>query len=329
VCSLKESWQQYVPILRSYHLHVDYIEENGKVKKVYTDKGTFALKELHSFEQWQAIEQAYRLRLPMVPPIYEAMPKQPLVRFREQFYYLRPWLNKTKEAEAPFFRDLAKWHKHSVKEQSVTEEEIQRYYHERKSEKEKEKQFLNDYIERCEQEWYMSPFQLQFCTYFHEMMQAYTFSEQMLERWHETLTEKKKTRITFIHGHPSFDHYVEDRNGERYFISVERAKWAPPFYDLFLFFRSYLRTYPFMCEDGVRWMNEYEQEFPLFEDERALLLSYLAHPHPLYRLVHEYEHHRAHHTEQQYVARLQRAYWQMKNIEYIVLKMSEAKEKQP
>jgi spore coat protein YsxE len=329
VCSLKQSWQRYVPVLRTYHLHVDYIEENGKVKKVYTNKGTFALKELHSFEQWQAIEQAYRLRLPMVPPIYEAMPNQPLVRFREQFYYLMPWLKKPKETNAHFFRDLATWHKHSIKERTVTAEEIQRYYDERKNESNKEKQFLNDYMEKCEQQWYMSPFQLQFCTYFHEVMRAYLFSEQMLERWHEVLTEKKKIRVAFIHGNPSFDHYVEGQNGARYFISMEHAKWAAPFHDLFLFFHSYLRTYPFMCDDGVRWMNDYEQELPLSEDEQALFYSYLAYPHMLYRLVYEYEHHRSHHTERQYVARLQKAYWQIKNIEYVISKWMEAKQKQP
>ncbi|MBW7650773.1 aminoglycoside phosphotransferase [Anoxybacillus sp. ST4] len=293
------------------------VMKQASVQKWETTNGTYAIKRIDSFAHWQAIEQAYRLRIPLAVPIYEAKKRD------NQWYYTMPWLKQKKHPTSSFFHDLARWHKHSLKEIQTTEAEIESYYKERKSSLEKAKQTLTHHIEQCEKQWYMSPFQLQCCTHFLDIMRAISFSEHTLNEWRERMKEKKTVRICYIHGHPSFQHYVERDDGTAYFISFERARWAPPFHDLLLFFRQYLYTYPLTCDEAVQWLAQYEQTLALEEDERLLFFHFLADPHVFVQLIHRYEQHR---HDRQLTAAWQRAYWQMKNIEYVIGKWEEEKQ---
>ncbi|MBA2878524.1 aminoglycoside phosphotransferase [Anoxybacillus ayderensis] len=293
------------------------VQQHKNVERWKTTNGTYALKRVKSLAHWQAIEQAHRLRIPLAIPIYEMKKRD------GQWYYIMPWLKEKADPGSSFFHDLARWHKHSLKEIQTIETEIERYYEERKLSLEDAKKTLTHYIETCEKQWYMSPFQLQCCTHFLDIMRAITFSEHTLNEWRERMREKKTVRICYIHGRPSFQHYVERDDGTSYFISFEQARWAPPFHDLLLFFRQYLQTYPMTCDDAVQWLSQYEQTLALEEDERLLFFHLLVDPHRFVRLIHRYEQQRHH---RQMTAVWQRAYWQMKNIEYVIGKWEEEKQ---
>ncbi|CUA78706.1 aminoglycoside phosphotransferase [Anoxybacillus suryakundensis] len=291
--------------------------QHERIQKWEIANRTYALKRIDSLAHWQAIEQAHRLRIPLAIPIYETKKRD------GQWYYMMPWLKEKTDPTSSFFHDLARWHKHSLKEMQTMETEIESYYKERKSSLEKTKQTLNQYIEQCEKQWYMSPFQLQCCTHFLDVMRAISFSEHTLNEWRERMREKKTVRICYIHGRPSFRHYVERDDDTSYFISFERARWAPPFHDLLFFFRQYLHTYPIVCDEAVQWLSQYEQTLALEEDERLLFFHLLVDPHRFVRLIHRYEQQR---HERQFTATWQQAYWQMKNIEYVIGKWEEEKQ---
>ncbi len=54
------------------------VMKQASVQKWETTNGTYAIKRIDSFAHWQAIEQAYRLRIPLAIPIYEAKKSQAL-----------------------------------------------------------------------------------------------------------------------------------------------------------------------------------------------------------------------------------------------------------
>ncbi|RAK21367.1 spore coat protein YsxE [Anoxybacillus vitaminiphilus] len=324
--------EQYRPILQQYRLQADYIEDYGKTKKIYTRAGVFALKELSMPQQLQTIHNAYRFFAKKAIPLFLAHNGHPFVAYRGRYYYLMPWISdeakeERHERHLPLFRDLAQIHQTSLKEVEINEEALTNYYNSIKERQEKQREFLQSYIETCENEWYMSPFQLQFCTYFHETMQAYWFAQTQLENWYEKMKETKKWRVAVVHGNVSLSHYVYAEKGNGYFLSLERSHIAPPLSDLLHFFQKYLRTYPIMCDECVNWFIEYEQAFPVQEEETALFLSYLAEPEMIYRMVHQYVNQSKKMDERRQVSQLQKAYWFMKNSEYFIMRLTEIEEK--
>jgi spore coat protein YsxE len=324
--------ERYRRVLQQYRLHADYIEDYGKVKKIYTKTGTFALKEIANSKELQSIHTAYQIFNEKAIPLYRAHNGTPFVLYGERYYYLMPWFsNETGEERNEryfrFFRDLAQMHRKSLKEFEVKEEEAARYYEMIKKQWEAKREFLQSYVETCEDEWYMSPFQLQFCTYFHETMQAYWFAQTQLEKWYEKIKETKKWRIAVVHGNASLSHYLYDEKGNGYFLSFERARMDAPLSDVLQFFQKYLRTYPVMCDECVNWFFEYERIFTVRDEEMALFLSHLAQPEMIYQIVWQYVNKSREMSEQQQISRLQKAYWTMKNLEYVIMRMIEIDEK--
>ena len=76
-------------------------------------------------------------------------------------------------------------------------------------------------------------------------------------------------------------------------------------------------------DEAVQWLAQYEQTLALEEDERLLFFHLLVDPHRFVRLIHRYEQQR---HDRQLTSDWQRAYWQMKNIEYVVGKWEEEKQ---
>jgi spore coat protein YsxE len=142
-----------------------------------------------------AVQQSYMLYGKQLVPLYLSRQGLPFVS-HGRYYYLMPWISLGERKEKheqirSFFRTLADLHQTSLKQIDVREEVISAYYEQKKKEWEQQRSFLQSYIEKCENTWYMSPFQLQCCAYFHETMQAYWFAETELEKWYEKIRKQK------------------------------------------------------------------------------------------------------------------------------------------
>jgi spore coat protein YsxE len=327
----RERIEMYVPILQQYGLKPFRVDDYGKVKKVHTNAGLFALKEITNAKEMAAVQQSYMLYGKQLIPLYLSRQGLPFVS-HGRHYYLMPWIAMEKRTEKheqirSFFRTLAYLHQTSLKQIEVREEEIRAYYERKKQEWEQQRSFLQAYIEKCENTWYMSPFQLQCCTYFHEIMQAYWFAETELEKWYEKIKETKKWRIAWIHGKARLSHYLETGKEQCYFFSWERASWNSPLFDVIIALRYHTRTFPPIGDEWLEGVEEYEKTLSLLEEERSFFFSHLAQPNFLYRCMYEYETKRQNgKSEQEYVSELQRLYFAMKNMEYIVMRLVQQKE---
>ncbi|MBB6282818.1 spore coat protein YsxE [Geobacillus subterraneus] len=311
--------ETYRAVLHQYGLQPQRIEQRGKAAKVYTDRGVFALKPLDGEQEAAALWQSLHYYGRHCPPFYWTRQRSPFAAEGSRLYYLQAWQEEETKAKEEtvrtFFRGLARLHRATVRTVEASEEEIAAYRKQKKEEWQQERAVWEERVERYETAWYMSPFQLQCCTYFHEVLRAYLFAEEQLTAWEEALEETKQWRIAWVHGKARLSHYVAP-----YWISWEQAHWNSPVYDLIAALRVHVRTLPPLGPEWMGGMDEYEKELPLSAGERAFLYSHLAEPRGFIRCLEQYEAApRTERNEREYVAALQRCYFAFKNMEAVVM----------
>lgn len=329
---MNKNLSEITPVLSQYHIKPNHIEQYGKVLKIYSHTGSFALKKIdaqHGMDFIRHVLTLYQRGYNRIVPIYPTMDHRFAVLEGNSIYYLMPWLDNL-EKEGRFdkhqelFRELARLHFISVQEMEVDQDVRKGFYEKTIEQWEKEQVFMEEYIEKCEHEWYMSPFQLLFCTFYQDTTQALKYAREKLEQWDEEAKKLKKVRTVMIHGKVSLEHFLYDQRGYGYFTNFEDARQASPIHDLLPFLSRALNTYPRRSEDCLGWLETYFKYFPLKDDEMTLFKSYLAHPGAICRLVEEYFLNRNERkNELKYVRKLQHQYWQLKNTEYIIMKLEE------
>lgn len=321
---------QYTPILQHYSVQPHFIEDYGKVQRIYSDKGVFALKKIsphHGTDFIRHIQYLYQKGYNRIVPIYPTVDGRYAVLHDKHLYYLMPWLpNEVKEnrneRQLQLFRELARLHTLSVSDLKINKEEKEQHYEQTLERLDKENEFIEGFIEECENRWYMSPFELLFCMYYHDINQALRFSKNKLKEWYERTSEDEKARVVITHGKISTEHFLYDDRGYGYFANFENSKQASPIHDLLPFLSRSLNTLPKKQEDCITWLYTYFKFFPLKEEELLLFLSYFAHPGPIMRIVEQY-HKSDRKNERKLVQLLQKEYWHLKNSEYIVMRIDE------
>ncbi|RYI31629.1 spore coat protein YsxE [Bacillus infantis] len=319
------------PILKHYAVQPHFVEEYGRTRKIYSDKGVFALKKLkarHGTDFIRQVQSLYQRGYNRIVPIYPAADGRYAVLHDSELYYLMPWLaNEEKEnrfeRHQQMFRELARLHTLSLKEVNVTSEERQEHYEKTMLAWEKETEFCEGFIEECERKQYMAPFELLFCLYYHDITQALKFSKGKLKDWHEKTKDDEKARTVIIHGKISTEHFLYDERGYGYFSNFEKSRQASPLHDLLPFLSRSLRSYPKRSDETVEWLYTYFKYMPFKQDEMLLFQSYLAHPGPVLREAETYHKNRGTANERKLVQQFQRQFWLLKNTEYIVMRIDE------
>lgn len=320
--------QKYIPILQFYDLEPKYIEEFGKVIKVYTDNGVFALKKIEEVNGQRngLLRVMHTLNdngFKGMMPLYYTNDGRFLVYEKEQGFYLMPWLNQSENSDEnnrffTMFTTLGRLHRETKKEIEVEEEELEKEYDSISSKWEEDREMLENFMENCEQKWYMSPFELYFCSYYHQTIRSHEFAVKIFDEWYELMQKKDSTRLVVVHGNLSSQHFLVDKQSNGYFISLERAHEASPIYDLVQFYNRSLFQYPVVRGDRYEWFVEYEKTFPLEKDEKKLMLSYLAYPQHMVSLVKKYRSDERNRSEWRQTSKLQKVSWLMNNLEQFV-----------
>lgn len=318
-------------VLQQYALEVRYIEDFGRIKKIYSDRGVFALKTISphiGIDFIRNVQILYQRGYNRIVPVYQTMDGRYAVLLNNKLYYLMPWIengdrSERDERQKQMFRELARMHTLSVKEIEVDKEERKSHYERTLHSWETEQQFLDEWIVSCERKWYMSPMEMIYCTYYSDFSQALKYSIKKFKEWFEQTKEEEKIRTVVTHGKVSLKHFLSDYRGYGYFINFESSRVAPPHFDLLPFIVKSTKTYPIQCDDCVNCLYHYLRYFPLKKDEMLLLQSYLAYPGYALDSVKKYVEQRGNKTELDSVKDLQRQYWLLKNVEYIVMKVED------
>ncbi|MBO1005588.1 spore coat protein YsxE [Pseudogracilibacillus auburnensis] len=318
-------------ITRLYGLTLKFVEDYGRVMKVYTDKGEFALKRMaanNGIDFFYYMQHLYQQGYNRIVPIFPALDGRYAILHGTSLYYLMPWLtNKEREGinekNESLFRELARLHTLSVREEPVSKENREEHFERMNARWERELEALESFVEQSEKSTYMSPFQLLFCTYFSEITGGQRYAIKKLTEWKEATGEENKARSVIIHGKLSNEHFLYDENGYGYFTNFEKAERASPIHDLLPFLSRTMHTYPKQFDESVSWIMSYFKYFPFTKDEMLLFLGYLAHPGSIFRVVEKYFSSPDKKDEIKFIRQLQKQYWQMKNIEYVVMKIDE------
>jgi len=319
------------PILQNYLVEPYFVEDYGIVQKVYSNKGTFALKKIPPTTGTDFIRHVhllYQKGFNRIVPIYPTMDGRYAVLYENNLYYLMPWMpNDQKEnrdqQNFELFRELARLHTLSAKEVTVNKEERTEHYETTIQQLEKHQEFLDGFMDECEKKTYMSPFQLLYCLYYNEISQALRFSKAKFEEWYETTKEDEKARMVITHGKLSPEHFLYDDRGYGFFINFENARYGSPIHDLLPYLSRALNTRPKRSDTAIDWVYHYFKYFPYKEDEKLLFNSYLALPVPIMQVVDSYYKKQGRKNEMKFVRKLQEKYWHLKNSEYVVMRMTE------
>ncbi|EKN65877.1 spore coat protein YsxE [Neobacillus bataviensis LMG 21833] len=319
------------PILKNYLVEPYFVEDYGIVQKIYSNKGTFALKKIPptiGTDFIRHVHLLYQKGFNRIVPIYPTMDGRYAVLHENNLYYLMPWMSNDQKEDREhksqqLFRELARLHTLSAKEISINKEERTEHYEKTIQQLEKHQEFLDGFMDECEKRTYMSPFELLYCLYYNEISQALRFSKSKFEEWYENTKENDKARMVITHGKLSSEHFLYDDRGYGFFINFENARYGSPIHDLLPYLSRALNTSPKRNDTALDWVYHYFKYFPFKDDEKLLFNSYLALPIPIMQVAESYYRKQGRKNEMKFVRQLQHRYWHLKNSEYIVMRMTE------
>lgn len=308
----------YTELLKRYKIKPDYMEDFGKVKKVYSNKGTFALKQVQFTDEQRhhfiyTVQSLHEKGYRHVVPIFPTTDGSYICRHFQYDYYVMPWLESNRfnmrEPQEDLMREAARLHTVSMTKGRVNQQYFYHFYENSKLNIEMRKLDYERFIDICEKKIYMSPFELLYCTYFTQFMIIEDLALRQLDNWYDVVKEKKQDRAVLCHGNLSPNHLLYDENGQSYLINFDRSFIASPIYDLLSFFKKMFYQYPQTSSEASHWYAQYNRQNHLTEDERLLLCYYLCQTDHIYKQVKQYQHDSLK-PEIKFVGKLQRSIWQ-------------------
>lgn len=131
--------------------------------------------------------------------------------------------------------------------------------------------YYNDLITLIEKEIYMSPSSYLIARNINIIFQSIYYAKNSIEDWYKKIENNKNERVVNIHNNINLDHYI--KNDKPYLISWSKSKIDKPIYDLLSFYQNHYLELDF---DDL--FHYYESNYPLKEEERILLFTYMAIP---------------------------------------------------
>lgn len=131
--------------------------------------------------------------------------------------------------------------------------------------------FYSDLIGKIEKEVYMSPSSYLIARNINIIFGSIYFARDNLDKWYDMVYDKKNERVVNIHNNICLDHYIKSE--KPYLISWNYSRIDSPIYDLLSFYRNHYLDFDF-----IDLFHFYEKSYPLKEEERILLFTYMAMP---------------------------------------------------
>lgn len=131
--------------------------------------------------------------------------------------------------------------------------------------------YYQDLIELITKEVYMAPSSYLIARNINIIFESIYFARDNIEKWYKLKEDNKNERVAYIHNNVNLDHYI--KSDKPYLISWNKSRIDSPIYDLLSFYKNHYLEFDF---DDL--FSYYETSYPLKEDERLLLFTYMAVP---------------------------------------------------
>jgi spore coat protein YsxE len=277
-----------------YDFFPQKIEQIGNVKKITCNLGVFALKKSSVSEDQlefihQTLEKLKKGNYPHILSFCKNKYGDAYVTIQGDSYYVVPWVeDKVEEKykvqwEMSILKGLGQLHAISENLEGLTFSSpslssdvlLERW--------EKRLEKLDEYKEFIKSRNVMSPFETTFLSHFNYLRELALRAIRYLKAWKEREKERPMTRMVLCHGQISRKHVVQTED-QYYFIDFEHASGDSPARDLALFLRRHMDKL-LNEEVAIRWLQAYEEEFPLRKEEKVLLAIYLLFPEQVFKEI--------------------------------------------
>lgn len=131
--------------------------------------------------------------------------------------------------------------------------------------------YYTDLITLIETKIYMSPSEQLLARNISKIYETISLNKQRLDRWHTIIKEKRKERRVVLHNNLNLDHFI--RADSSYLISWDKSKIGSPVFDLYKLYLNHALDFDFETI-----LNEYENHYPLLEEEKELLFILISQP---------------------------------------------------
>ncbi len=131
--------------------------------------------------------------------------------------------------------------------------------------------YYTDVITLIESKVFMSPSEYLLARNINTIYDSIDVCSNYLESWHNLVQDKRKRRDVVLHNNLKLDHFI--RNESSFLISWDKAKIGSPVFDLYKLYRYHALDFDF---DEV--MREYENNYPLTDDEKELWYTLISMP---------------------------------------------------
>ncbi|GAF13378.1 CotS-related protein [Bacillus sp. JCM 19046] len=315
-----------------YDLQPTAAEKQGKLFRVETDRGVFALKEsamdrVRADEFVHAMRKLAKLQFKQFVPIIPTKFGEYTLFVGEKSYYLMPWIEPSHYSSRTSIEEVLSdymgiIHRLTVKTQPASKEKLDESCERLLSRWEMHSLELSRFADQAELSTYLSPFELTFLTHYRMYEQLANQATEYLESWYKETLEKGSYRSVLSHGQLSRKHALTTEK-EVFITNFEQASLDTPARDIASFCR---RSFPYTLwnEDEVlRWFARYEQHLPLLKTERYLISAYLVFPEPIYYAVMDY---RNGGSEFEHVQKLEKRIIAMRKVQRLIAKIAPQEE---
>lgn len=211
-------------VLFQYDIYPEKIENVGKVTRIFTANGQYALKEttmndeeahwfVHVMRRLEKI--GFHYAVPVLPTKYGDY----IVRNGGQTFYLMPWYEDHQQFRSPVYpeevmaEELAKLHGLTERTQDYSETVLEKSFETLKKRWAYRKLEMERYADKIESNVYLSPFELTFLTHFQRSIFMADKAEEHLTLWYEGVKEKRASAV--------FSAMVNQRESIRVLTSME------------------------------------------------------------------------------------------------------------
>ncbi|MBQ7140411.1 MAG: hypothetical protein IJO32_02785 [Bacilli bacterium] len=153
----------------------------------------------------------------------------------------------------------------------ATEDNYKEIYENIKKELDYLYNYHTDLITIVEHSIYMSPKEYLFARNISKIYSCLMFCNNELDKWLELTKNKHKQRVVTLHNNLELNHLV--RNTDPYLISWDKSIKDIPIYDFYNFYQNH-----YLDLDFNELFKNYDNKYPLLEEEKMLLFILLSIP---------------------------------------------------
>lgn len=280
----------------AYNLFPNELNEvTDGLYQVNTGQHKYALKQSgisgEELSVWKDVYQlASKYDIRSILPVYLTKHSALYTKQIDLIHYLTPWITDEMNGDGPaiqaIFKCIAETHAKTKKVYRVEPAPIiDRFSEYRKSCSTIHHRLL-EYVERFEQNRFMSPFELQVCTHFHVLNRTLSELDRNIEQFCNIMDDKGEWNYSLCHGNLDVSHVLKEN--QSYLINWENALFDNATVDLSRFFNHHVRHKYHSSDKLMEYLSTYISGNPLNQQEAYLLAITTLNPLPYIKVIDAY-----------------------------------------